>query len=78
MPLSMSKYEEFGAPRCGASLAARDDVGARDKSTRRVTLQPAHASSSALTDALHRAAASSSPDLDCKVMKSFDNFSGGL
>jgi len=78
MTLSMSKYEEPGTPRCGASQVPGDDVGARDKVTRRVTLQPVHASSSALIDAPHRSVPSSSPDLDCKVMKSFDSFPDGL
>ncbi|MGI9505624.1 MAG: hypothetical protein ACR2RE_21520 [Geminicoccaceae bacterium] len=58
------------ARQCGASQAARDDVGEdereslRDKVVQGVTLQPVHASSSALTEALHQAAPSSSPDLD--------------
>ena len=78
MVLSLSGCEKLGAPRCGASQVARDDRGAMDKATQRVALQPAQASSSALSDALHRNAASSSPDLDCKAMKSFGNFSDRL
>jgi hypothetical protein len=84
MALSMRRCEELGAPRCGASQAARDEAGARDKATpkdkatRRVALQPAHASSSVSTDAKHRPSPSSSPALDCKTMKSFENFSDGL
>jgi len=41
-------------------------------------LQPAQASSSVSTDAPHRSSPSSSPDLDCKTMKSLENFSNGL
>ncbi|MGI9492338.1 MAG: hypothetical protein ACR2QF_08075 [Geminicoccaceae bacterium] len=74
----MSRCEELVAPRCGAPQAARDEAGARDKATRRVALQPVQASSSGSTDAQHRSAPSSSPDLDCKAMKSFDNFPNGL
>ena len=58
--------------------ADRDAVAARDKGTLWVVLQPAHASSSPLTDALHRSAASSSPERDGKTMTSFDNVQNGL
>ena len=78
MILLMSEYETLGAKRCSASQVATDDVGAKDKGTPGVTVQPVHASSSALTDAPHRSAFSSSHDLDFKMMKSFDNFSNRL
>ncbi|MEM9627246.1 MAG: hypothetical protein AAGA21_13500 [Pseudomonadota bacterium] len=78
MALSFGGCEERDAPQCGAPQASRDEAGVKDKATQRVALQPAQASSSALTDAPHRSAPSSSPDLDCKTMKSFDNFSNGL
>jgi len=78
MVLSTSRCEELVAPRCGAPQAARDDAGARDKAILRVVLQPVQASSSGSTDAPHRSTPSSSPDHDCKTMKSFDNSSNGL
>ncbi|MGI9493206.1 MAG: hypothetical protein ACR2QF_12470, partial [Geminicoccaceae bacterium] len=46
----------------------------RDKGTRRVVMLPVQASSSVSTDVPHRSSPSSSPDLDCKAMKSLDNF----
>jgi len=78
MILSVSECEEFDAPRCGAPQASKDEAGARDKITRRVVLQPVQAPLSVSTDAPHRSPPSSSPDLDCKTIKSFDNFSDGL
>ncbi len=45
------------------------------KGTRRVALQPAHASSSALNEVLHRPVTSCSSDLDCQVMKSIGSVS---
>jgi len=36
------------------------------------------ASSAVSTDTPHRSSTSSSPELDCKTMKSFDNFQNGL
>ncbi len=78
MTWSMSRCEEHVAPWCGAPQAAGDDAVAGDKATQRVVLQPVQASSSALTDALHRSAPSPYPDLDYKTMKSFDNFPNRL
>ena len=54
MALSLSGWEKLGAPRCVASQVAGDDTAAMDKATQRVALQPAQASSSTLSDALHR------------------------
>jgi len=74
MALFMSECEKLDVSRCGAPQASRDEVGARDKANRRIAPQPAQASSSVLTDAPHRSSPSSSPDFDCNMMKSFDNF----
>jgi len=46
-----------------------------DQVARRVTLQPGEMLSPASTEALHRSGSSSSPDLDCNAMTSFDSFS---
>ncbi len=60
------------------AAADRDEADAGDKATRRVAPQPAQAASSVLTDAPHRSATSSLPNLDCNTMKSLDNFQNGL
>ena len=77
--------EELGAPRCGASQAARDEAGARDKVTPQRLGPPEGSPCSRLmrrcrsrTMRKHRPSPSSSPALDCKTMKSLDNFSDGL
>ncbi len=62
MPLSVVRCEELGVLRCDAPQEPRDEAGAGDKGTQGVTLQPVHAS------------LSGSPDLDCKAMKSLENF----
>jgi len=61
------RCKEPGTPRFGASQVPRDEANARHKSTRRVALQPAQASSSVLSDAEARLATSSR-----NAMKAFE------